>query len=278
MAVIKAKPTSPGRRGASYYKNEDITRSKGEKRLLVTLKSKAGRNNQGKITIRHRGGGVKRKLRIVDFKRDKFDVPAIVKAIEYDPTRGARVALVYYKDGEKKYIVAPEGLKVNGEVVSSKEQLEYNPGNAMPLKFLQAGIPVHNIEVDAGKGGRIARGAGSSVFVMSIDGKYAQIKMPSGEIRLFDKECLCTIGVVGNSDRRLIKIGKAGRNRYLGKRPVVRGSAMNPVDHPHGGGEGNQPIGLRRPKTPWGKPALGVKTRNPNKASNRMIIKRRKKK
>ena len=278
MAVIKVKPTSPGRRSASYYKNEDITRSKGEKRLLVTLKSKAGRNNQGKITIRHRGGGVKRKLRIIDFKRDKFNVPAIVKAIEYDPTRGARVALVYYKDGEKKYIIASEGLKVGAEVVSSMEQLEYSSGNSMPLKFIQAGIPVHNVEVDAGKGGRIARGAGNSVFVMSVDGKYAQIKMPSGEIRLFNKECLCTVGVVSNSDKRLIKIGKAGRNRYLGKRPVVRGSAMNPVDHPHGGGEGNQPIGLRRPKTPWGKPALGVKTRNPNKASNRMIIKRRKKK
>ena len=244
---------------------------------MVIKKKHSGRNNQGKITVRHRGGGAKRYVRIVDFKRDKFDVPAKVVSIEYDPGRGARIALLHYRDGEKRYIVSPVDLKVGAEVISSKNVIEIKSGNAMPIQYIPAGIQVYNVELEPGMGGTIARGAGTGVAVMGLEGKYAQIKMPSGEIRFINKDSLCTVGQVSNPDRRHLKIGKAGRMRHLGFRPTVRGTAMNPVDHPHGGGEGKQSIGLKAPKTPWGKKALGVKTRNRKKKSNRLIIQRRKK-
>ncbi|MFH1233651.1 MAG: 50S ribosomal protein L2 [Patescibacteria group bacterium] len=277
MGIKKVKPTSPGRRGASFDDFFDVTKTEPEKSLIVIRKQKSGRNNQGKITIRHRGGGAKRYIRLVDFKRDKFNIPAKVVAIEYDPNRGAKLALLYYKDGTKKYIIAPMGLNVGSTIVSSKDAIEIEVGNALPLKNIPAGIEVHNIEIEPGQGAKIARGAGNVVFVMGVEGNYVQIKLPSGEIRLVKKDCLCTVGRVSNPDKRHIKIGKAGRKRHLGIRPTVRGSAMNPVDHPHGGGEGNQPIGLKHPKTPWGKPALGVKTRKKLRQSSRLIIRRRKK-
>lgn len=277
MAIKKVKPTTPGRRAANYDDFSDITTKTGERSLMVIKKKNSGRNNQGKITVRHRGGGVKQFVRIVDFKRDKFDIPAKVVTIEYDPSRGARIALLNYKDGEKRYIVAPIDLKVGQEIVSSKNAIEIKNGNAMPVQFIPAGVQVYNVELEPGMGGTIARGAGTGVAVMGVEGKYAQIKMPSGEIRLVNKNSLCTVGQVSNPDRRHLKIGKAGRMRKMGFRPTVRGTAMNPVDHPHGGGEGKQSIGLKNPKTPWGKPALGVKTRNRNKKSERLIIKRRKK-
>lgn len=277
MAIKKVKPTTPGRRGASFDDFSDVTRTEGEKSLMVIKKKHSGRNNQGKITVRHRGGGAKRYVRIVDFKRDKFDVPAKVVSIEYDPGRGARIALLHYRDGEKRYIVSPVDLKVGAEVVSSKNVIEIKSGNAMPIQYIPAGIQVYNVELEPGMGGTIARGAGTGVAVMGLEGKYAQIKMPSGEIRFINKDSLCTVGQVSNPDRRHLKIGKAGRMRHLGFRPTVRGTAMNPVDHPHGGGEGKQSIGLKAPKTPWGKKALGVKTRNRKKKSNRLIIQRRKK-
>jgi large subunit ribosomal protein L2 len=277
MGIKKVKPTTPGRRQATFDDFADITKTKPEKNLIVIKKKKSGRNNQGKITVRHRGGGVKRFIRIIDFKREKFGVPARVASIEYDPNRGARIALLHYADGAKRYIISPIGLKVDDEVMSSQEKIEIKAGNAMPIKFIPAGIAVYNVEMDPGKGGKIARGAGIAVHVMGIEGKFAQIKMPSGEIRLVKKECFCTIGQSSNPDKRHIKLGSAGRKRKLGIRPTVRGSAMNPVDHPHGGGEGNQSIGLKHPKTPWGKPALGVKTRK-NKKTDKMIIKRRGKK
>ncbi len=275
MGIKYVKPTSPGRRGASFDDFFDITKTEPEKKLIIIKKKTGGRNNQGKITIRHHGGGVKRYIRQIDFKRDKFDLPAKVMSIEYDPNRGARIALVHYQDGEKRYIVAPLGLTVGAEIISSHKQIEIKLGNAMPLKYIPAGVAVHNVELYPGRGGKIARGAGNAIFVMGQEGGFAQVKMPSGEIRLINKESLCTIGQVSNQDKAHITIGKAGRMRHLGIRPTVRGKAMNPVDHPHGGGEGNQPIGLKHPKTPWGKPALGVKTRNPKKYSNKLIIQRR---
>jgi len=279
MGIKKIKPTTPGRRQMVVDDFSDITVSKPkEKKLLSPRKQRAGRNSSGKITVRHKGGGVKRRLRIIDFKRDKFDIPARVATIEYDPGRGARIALLNYKDGEKKYIVAPAGLKVDNEVVSSKEKIEIKVGNAMPIKHIPAGVAVYNIELEPGRGAKVARGAGNLVFVMGIEGKFAQIRMPSGEIRLVKKECLCTVGQVSNPERRHRKIGKAGRKRKMGIKPTVRGKAMNPVDHPHGGGEGNQPIGLKHPKTPWGKPALGVKTRKKKRWTSKLIIKRRQKK
>lgn len=275
MAIKKTKPNTPKRRHATYDDFSDISREASpEKRLLKIKKKKGGRNNQGKITVRHRGGGVKRYIRLIDFKRDKFNIPAVVKTIEYDPNRGSRIALVSYLDGDKKYIVAPVGLKVGDKIVSSKELVEIKAGNAMPLKFIPAGISVHNIEIEPGMGAKIARGAGNAVAVMGIEGKYAQVKMPSGEIRLIKKEALCTVGQVSNPDKMHIKIGSAGRKRLLGIRPTVRGTAMNPNDHPHGGGEGKQSIGLKGPKTKWGKPALGVKTRK-KRRSNKLIVKRR---
>ncbi|HNV12751.1 MAG TPA: 50S ribosomal protein L2 [bacterium] len=275
MAIKKTKPNTPKRRHATYDDFSDISRKiSPERKLLVIKKKKSGRNNQGKITVRHRGGGSKRYIRQVDFNRDKFNIPAVVKTIEYDPNRGARIALVSYLDGDKRYIIAPLNLKVNDKIVSSKELVEIKTGNAMPLKFIPAGIAVHNIEIEPGRGAKIARGAGNAVYVMGIEGKYAQVKMPSGEIRLIKKESLCTVGQVSNPDKMHVKIGSAGRKRYLGIRPTVRGTAMNPNDHPHGGGEGKQSIGLRGPKTKWGKPALGVKTRK-KRRSNKLIVKRR---
>jgi len=246
--------------------------------LTVIKKRSGGRNSQGKITVRHRGGGAKRCIRIVDFKRDKYDIPARVASIEYDPNRGARIALLNYVDGAKRYIVSPIGLNVDDKVISSNKKIEIKIGNAMPVKYIPAGVAIYNLEMIPGGGGRIARGAGNAIYVMGVEGKHAQVKLPSGEIRLIPKECLCTVGRASNSDKRHIKLGSAGRKRRLGFRPTVRGSAMNPVDHPHGGGEGNQPIGLKHPKTPWGKPALGVKTRKKKKASNKFIISRRGKK
>lgn len=277
MGIKKVKANTPGRRGATFDDFKDLSRVEPEKRLLIKKKKRGGRNSSGQITIRHRGGGAKRQVRVVDTKRDKFDVPATVFSIEYDPNRGARLALVKYADGEKRYIVCPVDVKVGDTVLSSKEAIELKNGNAMPLKHIPAGVPVSCVEMQKGQGAKIARGAGNLVYVMGIEGKYAQLKMPSGEIRLIDKECLCTVGKVSNPDKRHISLGSAGRKRRLGIRPTVRGTAMNPVDHPHGGGEGKQPIGMKHPKTKWGKPAMGVKTRR-RKTSDKLIIKRRSKK
>ncbi len=275
MAIKKVKPTSPGRRSSTYEDFSDITAKNPERSLLIFRKQHAGRNAQGKITVRHQGGGVKRYIRIIDFKRDKFDIPGVVKTIEYDPNRGPRLALIQYRDGEKRYMIVPAGLAVGMEVISSKKLIEPKVGNAMPLEFIPIGLPIHNVELDPGQGARLARGAGNAVYLMSVEKKYAQVKLPSGEIRLIKKECLGTIGQVGNADRRHVTLGKAGRSRYLGVRPTVRGTAMNPNDHPHGGGEGNQSIGLKNPKTKWGKIAYGVKSRAGKKASNKLIIQRR---
>lgn len=277
MGIKKVQANTPGRRGATFDDFADITKTTPEKALIVIKKKKSGRNSQGKITVRHRGGGVKRFLRVVDFKRDKFDIPAKVASIEYDPNRGARLALLNYADGEKRYIVSPVGLEVGEEIISSKKLIEIKAGNAMPVQYIPAGVAIYNLELEPGRGAKIARGAGNSVHVMGVEGKYAQVKMPSGEIRLVKKDCLCTVGQASNQDRRHISLGKAGRRRHLGFRPTVRGSAMNPVDHPHGGGEGNQSIGLKHPKTKWGKPALGVKTRR-KRPSSKLIIRRRGKK
>ena len=278
MGIKRVKPTTPGRRQARFDDFSDITKFKPEKFLTISKKRKGGRNNQGKITIRHRGGGAKRSIRIIDFKRDKYDVPARVASIEYDPNRGARIALLHYLDGEKRYIIAPIGLNVDDKILSSKKKIEIEKGNAMPVKYIPAGIAIYNVELEPGFGGKIARGAGNAIYVMGVEDKYAQIKMPSGEIRLIKKECMCTVGQVSNPDKRHIKLGSAGRKRHLGWRPTVRGTAMNPVDHPHGGGEGKQSIGMKHPKTPWGKPALGVKTRKKYKKSDKLIIQRRKNK
>lgn len=273
MALKIYRPTSPGRRGMSGSSFEEITRDKPEKSLLMPLKKRGGRNNQGKITVRHRGQGAKRRLRIIDFKRDKINVPGRVAAIEYDPNRSARIALIYYADGEKRYILAPIGLKV-GNTVMSGTDAEIRPGNSLPMKNIPSGTQIHNIELNPGKGGQVVRSAGASAQLMVKEGEYVLIRMPSGELRRIRSECIATIGQVGNVDHQNINWGKAGRKRWLGIRPTVRGSAMSPRDHPHGGGEGRSPIGLPGPKTPWGKPALGYKTRRP-KASDRMIVKRR---
>jgi large subunit ribosomal protein L2 len=274
MGIKKVQANTPGRRNATFDDCVDITKTTPEKRLIVIKKKTSGRNSQGKITVRHRGGGEKRYIRLVDFKRDKFEIPATVASIEYDPNRGARLALLNYADGEKRYIIAPVALVVGDKVLSSKNLIEIKAGNAMPVQHIPAGVAIHNLEFEPGRGAKVARGAGNAVFVMGVEGKYAQIKMPSSEIRLVKKECLCTVGQASNPDKRHIVLGKAGRSRHMGIRPTVRGTAMNPVDHPHGGGEGNQSIGLRHPKTPWGKPALGVKTRR-KRSSNKLIIKRR---
>lgn len=243
---------------------------------MITIKKKKSGRSGGKITVRHQGGGARRYLRKVDFLRDKFDIPAKVLAIEYDPNRTARLALLQYKDGEKRYIIAPFGLQVGEEIVSSKNKIEIKIGNRMPIEFIPVGTMIHNIEIQPGKGGILARGAGMGVQLLAVEGAYAQIKLPSKEVRIAKKECMATVGEVGAKDRRLIRWGKAGRMRHRGIRPTVRGKAMNPVDHPHGGGEGLSPIGLKYPKTKWGKHALGVKTRRPNKWSDKFIIKRRK--
>jgi len=281
MALKHYKPTTPGRRGASVVRNSDFKKSpiskSAKKKMRSIIKKTGGRNQQGKITIRHRGGGAKRFYRKIDFKRDKFDIKAKVIAIEYDPNRSANIALLEYNDGEKRYILAPKGLKVNETVISKQEAVNIKPGNATKLENLPIGIFVHNIELSPGKGGKLARSAGMATVLQSIEEKWAQLKMPSGEIRLVNKNCLATIGYVGNADHRNVRLGKAGRKRHLGIRPTVTGKSMNPVDHPHGGGEGHQPIGLKHPKTPWGKPALGIKTRK-KKPSDKLILKKRKKK
>ncbi|NCP17078.1 50S ribosomal protein L2 [Candidatus Kuenenbacteria bacterium CG_4_9_14_3_um_filter_39_14] len=277
MAIKIYKPTTPARRKTSIVSFSDITKSKPEKKLTVTRKTFAGRNKSGKITVRHRGGGAKRRIRLVDFKRLKFNQPASVAAIEYDPNRSARIALVQYEDGQLSYILAADGIKVGDKIVSSDEKVAIKVGNRMPLEFIPAGINVYNVELNPGQGGVMARSAGSSAVVQAIEGKFVQLKMPSGEIRLVKKECLATIGQVSNPDHRLVRLGKAGRQRHRGIRPSVRGKAMNPCDHPHGGGEGRHPIGMRYPKTKWGKHAMGVKTRNNKRWSNRMIIQRSRK-
>jgi large subunit ribosomal protein L2 len=275
MAVKKYKPTSPGRRGMSGHTFEEITRSEPERSLLIPKRSRGGRNNQGRITVRHRGGGHRRHLRKVDFKRDKRDIPAHVAAIEYDPNRSARLALLHYLDGEKRYILAPLGLQVGDTVVAGPEA-EIRPGNSIPLANIPLGTLVHNIELYEGRGGQLVRAAGTSAQLLGKEGAYAAIRLPSGEVRRVRQKCYATIGEVGNPDHGNIKLGKAGRKRYLGFRPAVRGSAMSPKDHPHGGGEGRQPIGLPSPKSPWGKKTLGKKTRI-NKRTGKYIIRRRSK-
>ena len=272
MALKIYRPTSPGRRGMTGATFEEITRKKPEKSLLLPLKKRAGRNCQGRITVRHRGGGAKRNLRIIDFKRDKIGVPGRVATIEYDPNRSARIALIYYVDGEKRYILAPLGLSV-GDIIKSGGNAEIKPGNALTLKLIPSGTLIHNIELQKGKGGQLVRSAGMAAQMVAKEGEYALIRLPSGETRRIHSDASATIGQVGNVDHQGIKLGKAGRKRWLGWRPTVRGSAMSPRDHPHGGGEGRSPIGLPGPKTPWGKPALGYKTRKP-KASDKMIVKR----
>jgi large subunit ribosomal protein L2 len=276
VAIKVYRPTSPGRRNQSSYTFDEITKDKPEKSLVVKKKSKAGRNNSGKITVRHRGGGEKRKLRIIDFKRDKHDIPGKVAAIEYDPNRSARIALIHYVDGEKRYIIAPVGLNV-GDTIMSGNNAEIKPGNSMPMKLMPTGIDIHNIEVQKGRGGQMVRSAGGSAQLMVKEGDMVLIRLPSGEIRRILSECIATVGQIGNLEHQNISLGKAGRKRHMGWRPTVRGSVMSPRDHPHGGGEGRSPVGMPGPKTPWGKPALGYKTRQP-KASDKMIVKRRGKK
>ena len=275
MALKVYRPTSPGRRRASGSTFEEITKSKPEKSLLLPLKKRGGRNNQGRITVRHRGQGAKRRLRIIDFMRDKIGVPGRVAAIEYDPNRSANIALIYYVDGEKRYILAPLELKV-GDTVKSGADAEIKPGNTLPMKSMPSGTLLHNIEMQKGKGAQLVRSAGVGAQLMAKEDKYVLIRLPSGEVRRVLGDCMATIGQVGNVDHRGIILGKAGRKRWLGWRPTVRGSAMNPRDHPHGGGEGRSPIGMPGPKTPWGKPALGYRTRK-TKASDKMIVKRREK-
>jgi len=276
MAIKVYKPTTPSRRGTTGYSFEEITKSSPEKSLVAPLTKKAGRNFRGKITVRHRGGGHKRKYRIIDFRREKFGIPARVAAIEYDPNRSARIALLYYVDGEKRYILAPDGLKVDDRLMSGP-QADIRVGNALPLDNIPLGMAVHNVELRRGRGGQVARAAGTSVRLVAREGKYAQLSMPSGEIRLVHRECLATIGQVGNMEHGNIKLGKAGRKRWLGRRPHTRGSAMTPRDHPHGGGEGKAPIGMPSPKSPWGQPTLGKKTRR-NKSTGKYILRRRGKK
>jgi large subunit ribosomal protein L2 len=274
MPVKKWKPTSPGRRFMVTSTYEEVTKTEPEKRLTVGLRKTGGRNNQGRITARHRGGGNKRLYRIIDFKRNKDGIPARVVAIEYDPNRSARIALLEYEDGEKRYILAPIGLTV-GATVTSGADADIQPGNALPLRYIPVGTLVHNVELYPGKGGQLVRSAGAAAQIMAKEGHYATLRMPSGETRLVHLDCRATIGQVGNVDHENEVWGKAGKSRWMGRRPHVRGSAMTPRDHPHGGGEGKAPIGLPHPKTPWGKPALGVKTRR-NKRTNRFILKRRK--
>jgi len=275
VALKVYRPTSPGRRGMSGSTFEEITKGKPEKSLLLPLKKKAGRNTRGKITVRHRGGGAKQRLRIIDFKRDKVGVPGRVAAIEYDPNRSARIALIHYADGDKRYILAPLELNV-GDTIMSGSDAEVKPGNTLPLKLIPTGTLIHNIELERGRGGQLVRSAGTAAQLMVKEGEYALVRLPSSEMRRIRNDCLATIGQLGNVDHQNIKLGKAGRKRWLGWRPTVRGSAMSPRDHPHGGGEGRSPIGMAGPKTPWGKPALGYRTRKP-KASDKLIVKRREK-
>ncbi|NMA13033.1 MAG: 50S ribosomal protein L2 [Chloroflexi bacterium] len=273
MAVKIYKPITPGLRGMTGYTFEEITKDKPERSLVVFRKNYAGRNATGRITVRHRGGGHRRLIRIIDLKRNKLNIPAKVNAIEYDPNRSARIALLFYADGDKRYILAPIGLKV-GDTVVSGANAEIRTGNALPISSIPVGTTIHNIEMRPGKGGQLVRAAGTSAQLLAKEGDYAQIRLPSGEVRMILQTCFATIGQLGNLDHSNIKLGKAGRKRYLGFRPAVRGSAMSPRDHPHGGGEGRQPIGMPGPKTPWGKPALGYKTRR-NKKSDKFIVRRR---
>jgi large subunit ribosomal protein L2 len=276
MAIKIYRPTSPGRRGMTAATFEEITSTEPERSLLRPLPQSAGRNVHGHVTVRHRGGGHKRLYRVIDFRRDKIGIPARVESIQYDPNRSARIALLLYADGERRYIVAPIGLIV-GQAVMSGPDADIRPGNALPIKNIPLGTMVHNIELYPGRGGQLVRAAGVAAQVLAKEGAYAQIRLPSGEVRLVSQECVATIGQVGNTDHANISLGKAGRKRWMGRRPHVRGSAMSPRDHPHGGGEGRSPIGLPGPKTPWGKPTLGYKTRR-NKRTNEMIVRRRAKK
>ncbi|NPA93310.1 MAG: 50S ribosomal protein L2 [Chloroflexi bacterium] len=276
MGIKKYKPTTPARRGMLGYTFEEITKTEPERSLIEPLKKHSGRNVYGRVTVRHRGGGNKRYYRIIDFKRDKRGIPAKVAAIEYDPNRTARIALLHYADGEKRYIIAPLGLNV-GDTVMAGPEAEIRPGNAMPIANIPTGTMIHNIELYPGRGGQLVRAAGSSAQLLAKEGDYAHIRLPSGEVRLVRQECYATIGQVGNVEHSNIKLGKAGRKRHMGIRPTVRGSAMSPRDHPHGGGEGRQPIGLPGPKSPWGKPTLGAKTRR-NKKTDKYIVRRRSKK
>ncbi len=274
MGIKTFNPYTPSRRAMTMLDNADITKATPEKSLTVSLKKTAGRNNQGKITVRHHGGGSRRKYRVIDFKRNKVDIPATVKSIEYDPNRTANIALICYADGEKAYILAPNGLKV-GDVLMNGENAEVKVGNCLPLSAIPVGTEIHNIELYPGKGGQLVRAAGNVAQLMAKEGKYATLRLPSGEMRMVPLVCRATIGTVGNIEHGLVNIGKAGRKRNMGIRPTVRGSVMNPNDHPHGGGEGRAPVGRPGPCTPWGKPALGLKTRKKNKKSNKMIVRRR---
>ena len=276
MPVKKYKPVTPGTRGMTGYTFDEVTKSKPERSLLLPLRKSGGRNSQGRITVRHRGGGHRRFIRIVDFKRDKLNIPAKVASIEYDPNRTARLALLHYADGEKRYIIAPVDIKV-GDTVISGPDAEIRSGNALPIANIPVGTLIHNIEITEGRGAQIVRSAGGAAQLLAKEGDFAQVRMPSGEVRLVRQTCFATIGQVGNLDHGNIKLGKAGRKRHLGIRPTVRGSAMSPRDHPHGGGEGRQPIGLPGPKSPWGKPTLGYKTRR-NKKTDQFIVRRRSKK
>lgn len=279
MPIKVYKPTTNGRRQSSVQDFSDVTRMEPEKSLIVIKREHSGRANNGRITVRHRGAGGKRYIRKVDFKREKYDIPARVDSIEYDPNRGARIALIIYRDGEKRYMLAPQNLNVGDTVVSTlSNKIEMTTGNRMPLDLIPVGMMVHSVELQPGKGGQIGHGAGSTIQVMAIEGDFATLKFPSGEIRLIPKSCMATIGSVSNPDWRLVRWGKAGRMRHRGIRPTVRGKVMNPVDHPHGGGEGRNSIGLKHPKTPWGRPALGVKTRKAKHRSNKFIVQRRKQK
>ncbi len=275
MPVKIMKPTTPGQRQKSISTFEDITKDKPEKTLVRPLKKSGGRNNKGRITSRRRGGGHKRQYRIIDFKRDKFDIPAIVASIEYDPNRSSRIALLHYVDGEKRYIISPYGIKIGDKVMSSKKKAPLKIGNSLPLSEIPSGLFVHNIELVHGKGAQIVRSAGVGAQVLAKDAGMVTLKLPSGEVRVFDQRCMATIGEVGNKSHEMVKLGKAGRSRWLGRRPKVRGVAMNPVDHPMGGGEGKS-SGGRHPTTPWGKPTKGYKTRQKKKDSDRFITKRRK--
>lgn len=275
MPIKQYRPTSPGRRLSSVSTLAVLTGHRPHKPLLVIRQEHAGRNAAGKITVRHRGGGEKRYIRMVDFLQNRFDIPAMVKTIEYDPGRRARIALVQYADGVKRYMLAPDGLCLGQTIVSSRGRADVKVGNRMPLAMVPPGTPICNVELLPGKGGELARAAGTTIKLLAIDGSFAQLELPSKEVRLVAKLCLATIGQVSNPDAMHVRVGKAGRRRHMGWRPTVRGKAQNPVDHPHGGGEGNQPIGLKAPKTKWGKPALGVKTRPKKKYSDRLVLQRR---
>jgi large subunit ribosomal protein L2 len=273
MPIKQYKPTSPGRRGASGHSFDEITRSKPEKSLLAPLRRQAGRNNQGRITVRHRGGGAKRRFRIIDFRRDKTGVPGKIASIEYDPNRSGRIALVHYADGEKRYILWPAGVKV-GDTVVAGPTAEIKPGNALPLRNIPSGTVIHNLELHKGKGAQLVRGAGGAAQLLAREGDYALVRLPSGEVRRILADCMATIGQVGNVEHSQVKLGRAGRKRLMGRRPHVRGTVMNPRDHPHGGGEGRAPIGLPGPRSPWGKPTLGARTRR-RKDTNKYIVRRR---